>query len=265
MATATFGALTMTGSGATYQQAQADNFADLKKCVAKVVRGEGQSKYLEYAGDGILAGIDDINMRHLFQFASKRTSTSTPLALTSGVQAYPLSSNFFALREVQLVDASTLKPYRTLDFIPFEQLNELEQTQTKTGTPKYWTARNTYIDSSTVGGQILFYPVPDATAQSNYKYKIEDYVRVDRPSDDADIIGAPREISDVLCTYGQYHLLFILDGKDSTRWGHKLALYRDKLDAFKQSVDRTTRSGGFWIINYDRGPADDTKIDPLSD
>jgi len=264
MATPLFGALTMTGGGAAYQQPEVDAFGDLKKCVAKIVRGEGQAKYLEYAGDGILAGIDDINMRHLFTFASKRASTSTPLSLTSGTQVYPLAATFFAAREVQLVDSSTLKPYRVLDFIPFEQFNELEQSQTQTGIPRYWTTRNTFIDSASVGGQIMFYPVPDATAQSDYKYKIEDYVRVERPSDDSDVISAPRELSDVLCTYGQYHLLFILDGKDSTRWGHKLALYRDKLDAFKQSVDRTTRSGGMWIVNYDRGPSD-TAFDPLSD
>lgn len=265
MATPFFGALSMTGGGATYQQPEVDSFGDLKKCVAKVVRGEGQAKYLEYAGDGILAGIDDINMRHLFDFASKRASTSTPLTLTGGTQAYPLAANFFAAREVQLVYSADNKPYRRVDFVPWEQFNELEQAQTSTGIPEFWTTRNTFLDDSTIGGQILFYPIPDATAQSTYKYKIEDYVRVDRPADDSDVISAPRELSDVLCTYGQYHLLFILDGKDSTRWGHKLALYRDKLDAFKMSRERVTRHAGTWLINYDRGPDSNTATDPLSD
>ena len=247
-----FGPIALTATG----QPITPSFGDLKKCAAKVVRGESQAKYLALAADGILAAIDDINMRHVFDFGSRRESDYT---LVDGTQTRALETDFLAVRDVQLITASDSTAYATLEYLPWDQFNAMEMTQTLTGPPLYWTARNTWADQ-----EILLYPVPDSGAAADYTLRVEYYARVPLPAADGDVIAAPREIGDILCTYGQYHILFVLDNQNSTAWGHKLSLYRDKLRAFRASRERVPNQSGHWQLGYESEPGLGV-FDPLGD
>lgn len=237
------------------QQPQTDSFGTLKECVAKIVNGEDQQRILSLAGTGIKRGIDDINMRHVFDFGSKQASDAT---LTSGTSSYAVASDFFAIHEVQLINSDS-EVYRTLEYIPWGQFNVLEQNQDETGTPQYWTARNTFDDET-----IEVYPIPDDGAASDYTLRITYYERVERPSADTDIINAPRELSDVLCTYGEYYVLLVRE-RESGVWAHKLREYREKLNNFRRSRDRQPTAGLQWRIQRHGGSNynDIDDFDPL--
>lgn len=188
---------TLIVSGGSGVSSQTDSFGALKACAARDFGAEGQSYYLTLAGHGILKGIDATNMKRLFRFGSEQQAAA---ALTADDATYAIPSNTFAIQEVQLINSDG-KVARTLEYVPWGQFNSLEQTQTATGTPEFWTARNSFDD-----GVVNVYPVPDAQAAATYTIQITVYVRVSRPTLDSDVIAAPRELSDVLCAYAVYDM-----------------------------------------------------------
>jgi len=250
MSTSPLYLLQTTGSG----QPQVDSFGSLKTTVARVINGETQAAVKAEAGRGIQRGIDDINMRHLFDFASDSQSDAT---LTAGTATYALPNNFFAMREVQLVDTSS-EVWRTLDYVDWDHFNRLLAKQDKVGIPTHWTAPDPYGD-----GTIRVYPNPDAGAAADYTLRLVTYQRVAMITGDSDIIAAPRELSDVLCTYGEYHLLFWSDNRNQGAWGHKLQHYRDKLAAFKGSDGRHRNELKAWTMGYETN-SNAGVFDPLS-
>lgn len=238
-------ALVVSGSiviSAASGQPATDSFGTMKSCAAQVLNGENQQKILELAGKGILRGIDDINMRHVFRFGSKQ---ATDVNLSSGVAEYDLLTDFFAVHEVQLIDAGG-DPARTLQYIPWGQFNDLVHVQDGDGKPKYWTSRNTFDD-----GVISVYPVPGDKDAADYDLRVTYYERVERPSADSDIIAAPRELSDVLCTYAEYYILFVRDRANATAWGFKQREYERKLNMFMQMTEREPTEKLQWRVGVD--------------
>ena len=227
-------------------------FGELKECVASVVNGQNQPAIKELAGKWIIKGIDDINMRHLFRFGSK---ASADVPLVSGQRAYSLASDFFAVREVQLIESSEVA--RTLEYIPWGQFNQVEERQDRDGAPAWWTSKNSFDD-----GTIEVYPVPDDSAAAKYSLRITYFERIQAPSADSDVIDAPRELGDVLCTYGEYGVLFTRDRTNPAGWGHKWRQYKDKLNAFMRSTEREpTEVPQFRVMWVDSDP--NNEIAPL--
>lgn len=242
--------VTASGSG----QPSTSTFGELKTCAAKILGGESQSKILELAGDGILRGIDDLNMKHLFRFGSKQAADT---ALVSGTATVSLASDFFAVQEVQLINSSSVV-HSTLEYIPWGQFNTLEQKQSRTGTPVYWTSRNTFDD-----GTIQLYPTPDTSAASDYTVRVTYYERVERPSLDGDVIAAPRELSEVLCTYAEYHLLMLRARNNPYAIEAKRSEYERKRMQFVESTEREPTATLQWVMGYADGGAG-SQYDPLS-
>lgn len=239
-----------SGSG----QPATGTFGALKTSAAKILGGESQAKIKELAGDGILRGIDDLNMKHLFRFGSKQSADT---ALVSGTATYSLASDFFAVQEVQLIDTNS-KTHTTLEYIPWGQFNALEPQQTSTGRPIYWTSRNTFDD-----GTITLYPTPDASAAANYTYRITYYERIARPSLDDDIISAPRELQEILVTYAEYHLLMLRSRNNPYAIEAKWQEYERKRQQFVESTEREPSANLQWVMGVDVRSGD-SQYDPLS-
>ena len=252
MALAIQGAFVVQVASAT-AQATTDSFGTLKICAARCVKGTGQASVLEEAGEGIKRAIDDLNMRDLFTFGSE---TAADVDLTSGTATYSLAANFFAVRDVQLINSDADEAFQ-LEYVDWDEFNERESLQSKTGRPEIWTARNSFSDEN-----IRVYPEPDASAATDYDLRITYYKRIARPVNDSDVISAPRELSDLLCTYAEYYILFNRDGDRPHRWRHKLQHYSDKLDAFRYSVNRQPAATNQWSIAPEHGNLN-REFDPL--
>jgi hypothetical protein len=244
------GSLVIASSGT--QQPQVDTFGDLKSCVAKTLNSENQPKILSLAGDGINRAILWTNLNHKFRFGSKQSSDT---ALVDGTQAVSLASDFWAIQEVQLIDTDS-KVAATLEYLPWGQFNVLEQTQTATGQPVYWTSRNTFDDN-----QILLYPVPDATAAADYTVRVTYYERIQRPTSDSDIIDAPQELGLVLCTYAEGYVLFVRDRTNVAAWASKKREAKELLTTFMHSTEEEPTAGLQWRLHWVDEPV--TRYDPL--
>lgn len=190
------------------------------------------------------------------RFGSKQASDAT---ITASDGTYALAADFFAVHEVQLINSSS-EVDSTLEFIPWGQFNVLEQKQDADGKPHYWTARNSFDDET-----ITIYPTPDADAASDFTLRITYYERVQAPTADTDIVDAPKELGEVLCTYGEWYLLNLRQRNDPRAVERKYAEYRDKLKEFIQSVEREPTAGYQWRIHaiYDNDPYDYDDFDPL--
>lgn len=197
MALTTVGSLVVKIDTSSTTQLQMDTFKTLKECAADYVGGRPKSSVLEMAGRGILAGIDYMNADRLFDFATMQLADQT---LVEDQMTYSLPSDFFAVREVQLIDTNS-KVFSRLDYQRWGSLNQSEPKQTRTGTPDTWTSRDTFTE-----GQIIIYPAPSATAAADYKLRVTYYTRIERPSADSDVIAAPRELGQALCWYAKFFL-----------------------------------------------------------
>jgi len=234
---------------------QADNFGNLKKCVARFIGGESQSAVLDEAGRGIIRGIHDINMRHLFEFGSEKQSDA---ALVATDPTYALPNDVFGVREIQLIDSDSAV-YRTLDYLEWGDFNRRVAQQDDTGTPTIWTVQNSFDDL-----EVHVYPVPDASAAADYTLRIFNYTRIAAPSSDGDVIVAPIELNDVLCTYGEYHISMWDNKTNVAVWDHKLRHYKDKLMAFKGMDARHDNKEQGWGLAYSTGSMGRTdQFDPL--
>jgi hypothetical protein len=223
MALITLGGLTLEVEDSS-QQPQVEPFDQLAICCATIVNGSNNTKILDLARQLTLEAIDDVNMQHLFRFGRAQTTGTT---LVDGQSNYTLDADYFAMAEVQLEDSDG-NPYRTLEYIDWNQLNTLEEAQTATGAPQFWYSRNTFRDS-----EIHLYPVPDASAAADYTLRTTHYERVPKPSAGSDIIDAPVEMTDVVCTYCRALMLYHKHKRQTPLGDRFLALYEKKLKAFK--------------------------------
>ena len=234
------------------QQSQVDSFGSLKACAAKVLNGESQPKILSEAGDGIKRCLQDMAMRFPLRFGTKRAAD---VSLVDGTQAYALASDFMAMAEVQLIDADGNVSGR-LQYIPWDTLNKVVEEQTDTGVPTCWTTRNAFDDS-----EFLVYPTPNATA-ATYDLRVTYYQVVDTLVDDSDILDAPKRMGEVLCSYGEWHLLKNRRSNDKGAIDRAWGRYRDILNAFIRSLNREPDEELQWRIDYvDTGTRG---YDPLS-
>lgn len=239
----------------TYVQEYPRTLGALKTRIARTLGGTNSAQVLELAEEGILRGVDDMNMRHYFRFALESPVSS---ALVSGQTAYDVPAGTFNLADVQLYDTDG-KPYRTLRYLDWGAFNRAIQQQTTTGTPEIFSARNMFAD-----GEIQVYPIPDATAQADYSLRMTAYERIPKPTSDSSVIAAPVEIQDVLITYAEYYALSVRHREMPALWGHKLREYRDKLGAFMRMTEREPSEDLRWRMAWDNDPALDSRLDPLS-
>lgn len=249
MALATIGSLVVQVDTSSTSQPQVDTFAELKKCAADHVGGRNKSAVLEAAGRGIIEAIHRFNARNLCRFGSE---TQADANLVDGTNTVTLPNNFFAIRQVQLIDSEGVA--RRLDYIPWEQWNKQESRQNKEGTPRWWTSRNTFDD-----GNIILYPTPNAEAAADYDVRVTIFERIERPSSDSDIIDAPVELGPALCWYAGWKLLAIKKGagdrdtllarQEWEQW------FKDFLKSTNQEPDATEG----WYMEWDNTnyPPDD--------
>ena len=227
-----------------------DSFGAMKACVAKVLGGEGQPFYLDMAGDGILKGIDVVNMKRLFRFGSKQGSATTLIVDTD---TYSIPSGTFAIQEVQLIDAAG-KVTQTLEYVPWGQFNTLVEDQDQTGAPEFWTARNSYDTQ-----KVQIYPIPDDATND---IKITYYQRISRPSVDSDVIDAPRELSEVLCTYGEYYMLRLRNKDNPVIYMDAKRRFDEQLADYVNQTEREPTETLQWVLApYNPQP---NEFDPLS-
>lgn len=249
MALVLSGSLVISGSGT--QQPQVDTFGALKSCVARTLNGENQPKILELAGEGIKRAVTWVNLNGRFRFGSKQASDTS---LVAGTGSYSLAADFFAIHDVQLVNADG-DVHSSLEYADWGQFNRLEHTQTATGLPKYWTARNSFDD-----GTIQVYPTPDAGA-ADYDLRITYYERIQRPSADTDIIDAPQELGIVLCTYAESYVLFVRDRTNVASWASKKREAEELRRLFVNSTEEEPSANMRWRMDWDTNEG--TGIDPL--
>ena len=213
------------------QQPQVSTFGELKECAAKIIANNPQADDLALAGAGILDGINDINIRELFQFGRKSQTDTT---LVEGQSAYSLPSDFFAVSAVQLVSPSNNdEPGRSLEYIDWHKFQKGNWSQDSNGFPWMWTVKNGFDD-----GELLIWPKPDATAVSDWKLRITYYERIGQPTADGDIIDAPKELATVLCWYGKWWMVMHRKANDKGLMDRCYGQYRDKLDRFTGSIRR---------------------------
>lgn len=249
-------ALTVTSGlvvSAGTQQPQVDTFGELKVCVAATFQAENQPAILVLAGRGIQRAVDWVNMHHRMRFGSKQSSDA---ALVAGTDTVSLSADFFAVHEIQLIDADS-KVYSTLQYIPWGQWNDAIAKHNHEGEPLYWTSRNAFDDNA-----VQIYPVPDANAAAAYTTRLTYYERVTRPTADTDIIDAPRELGLVLCTYAEYYVAFARNREDPAAWGSKLREARKLLATFVNSVEDEPTAHLRFRLDWDRGSSSG-QFDPL--
>ena len=213
-------------------QPQVDSYGSLATCAAGIIDAN-QPAIVATARRGILRGIDDINMRGLFNFARKAASDTN---LVDGQSTYSLPSDFFAADVLQLINTDGDVEHK-LEHREWQRFNADYEKQDDTGRPKIWTSRSSFVD-----GNIIVYPEPDSSAATNWDLRLIYYRRIERPSGDEDIIVAPRELSHVLCLYGEYFVLERHDRNNEQKIQRKLAEYRGALGAFK-GVDNREPDG----------------------
>ena len=233
---------------------QTDSFGSMKACAAKVIGGENQAYYLTLAGEGILKGIDVVNMRNLFRFGSEQGSDAN---LVDDTASYAIPAGTFAIQEVQLINVDG-KVDRTLEYVPWGQFNTVEGRQTAEGAPEFWTARNSFDDQT-----IEVYPVPTTAEVAKYDIRITYYERIARPTLDSDVIDAPRELGEVLCTYAEYNLLRLRNKGNPTIYLERKKAFDEQLAQYVESTEREPTENLQWVL----GPMNyfsDRRYDPLS-
>lgn len=243
---------TLIVQSGTSNASTSDSFGSLKTQAARALGGENQSFILDLAGQGILKGIDVINMRHLFRFGSEQQADANLIADDA---TYTIPANTFAIQEVQLIDSNS-KVARTLEYVPWGQFNSLVPEQTADGVPEFWTARNAFDD-----GEISVYPVPDADAAADYDIRITVYARIARPTLDSDVIDAPRELSECLVTYAEYYLHRTRNKNTPYIIEEAKRRFNEQLAQFVHSTEREPTETLQWALGYVR---DSGQYDPLS-
>ena len=245
---------TLVVTSGTVGGTQTDAFGVLKACAAKVLGGENQPFYLNLAGEGILKGIDVVNMRNLFRFGSEQGSDAD---LVDGTSSYAIPAGTFAVQDVQLIDVQG-KVSRTLEYVPWGQFNNVEGKQSAEGAPEFWTARNSFDDQA-----IEVYPVPETRAAADFDIRITYYERIARPTLDSDVIDAPRELGECLCTYAEYYLLRLRNKDNPTIYLERKKAFDEQLAQFVESTEREPSENLQWVM----GPLSHHahhRFDPLS-
>ena len=231
----------MPGAASSTVQSKTDTFGDLKACVAKALGADESPIYLETAGNGILRAIDVINMDRLFNFTRVQ---ATATDLVDGDGTYALDSDFFKIDSVHILDSDS-KVKRKLEFLDWERFNREFQPQTATGGPRYWTSKNTLQDE-----EIQIYPVPNSD-DTDDDIQVTYFVALARPTWDGEQIEAPRQLSTLLCVYGEYFTLDVLVG-DKERISRKLAEFEFLFSRFRRQDRRNPDRAGFFSTPSDR-------------
>ncbi len=231
----------MPGASSSTLQSKTDTFGALKSCVAKALGAEESPTFLATAGDGILRAIDIINMDRLFTFTRV---VAADVALADGDGTYALTSTFFKIDSVQIIDADG-KVKRKLEFLDWEKFQREFQPQAATGSPRYWTSKNTLQDE-----EIVIYPTPNSEDTVD-TIRIYSFEAIARPTSDGEQIEAPRQLSTLLCVYGEYYTLDVLIG-DKERIGRKLAEFEFLFARFRRMDRRNPDRAGFFYTPSDR-------------
>lgn len=239
MALVLSGSLVISGSGT--QQPQVDTFGQLKECVAKTLNGANQPKILELAGTGIQRAVVWLNLNNRFRFGSKQ---ATDTSLVAGTGSYSLAADFFAVQDVQLIDADG-NVAAQLEYVDWGQFNRLEPAQAATGQPAYWTSRNAFDDNA-----IQVYPVPDS---ADHDLRVTYYERIQRPTADSDIIDAPQELGIVLCTYAESYVLFVRDRANVAAWASKKREAEELRRLLINSTEEEPSTNMQWRMGWDYG------------
>lgn len=167
--------------------------------VARIVGGEDENSVRAQALDCINRIIEQLNMYDLRSMKRSVTATS----FVSGQRHYSLPSAFKSASFFRVLYASDSRPYCDLKYRDDESLTHEFPTQTHTGVPVFYSLRNTFND-----GYISFYPVPDSSTVSAYKYSGEYYTRLGKLTDDqTTITDMQPEVDTVLVTGAQSMLL----------------------------------------------------------
>lgn len=216
---------------------QIDSVADLERRIATVVGGERDPDVLQNAFDAMRECVDDINVRYFFDF---QTEVTVDTAFVEDQIDYDLPNDIYAIRLVQLIKATgdtddgIVGPIR---YVPWEQHAFEERSQRVVGMPSRWSVRDIHNEH-----EILFYPIPIASAASDYKWRLTYLKRVDQLVRDPTVtVAAPRELGNTLVHYGRYYLLKLFHGEDANRWMHEWNRYRESLQNFKGAQQQTTR------------------------
>lgn len=226
----------------TYVPVYPRTLGNIKTRIARSFGGENNPKIRELAEEGVLRAVDDVNMRHYLRFGIQTPTTSS---LVSGTRTYDIPSDTFNIDDVQLLDSNG-DPVYTLEYLEWGAFNRRFEDQTQTGRPEFFSVRNWFVD-----GEIHVYPEPDDDAASTYTLRITAYKRLDRPTGDLSIIAAPREIQDVLITYGEYYVGSVRQRDNVAYWGHKERSYRSKLAAFIRMIEREPSQDLRFRLHFD--------------
>lgn len=226
-----------------------DSISDLKKRIARAVGGQEDNEVLQLSYDAIREVVDDINIRHHFDFT---TAVAADIDLVADTIEYTLPTDFFGMRSVQLVRATGGDDdgiVRNLEWWDWEQHNQFVEDQRSEGTPNRYTIRDAHTNA-----KIIVYPIPMASDATNYDIRITYLKPISVPADSPTVtISAPRQLTAVLLAYGRYHVIKMRYPEQDSRWKHEYGLYLDRLNAF--SGNQQENVGGSRIMRVDNaGP-----------
>lgn len=197
-----------------------DTLGNIAICGASIVNGEKLPNVVAKAKAGVLAGLDDFNLRGLFHY---RRVVATDIVLVDDQTNYSVPSDFYALHEVQLIKDN--KIVDMLTYMDTQEFNHTYQSQGLEGIPTIWHAASPFDSGVDV------YPIPKEA--TDYSLRINYYKRIDKPSTDDDIIIAPVELTSLLCWYSKEYVLMHLNAKDRGLRLDCQQKWKEMVDAFK--------------------------------
>jgi hypothetical protein len=185
----------VTSSGSGQTGVSAGN--GLVNQVAVVVGGENEAEVRSQA----LAAINRVRTRlnkRDWNFMRKQASAIT---LVDGTKTYTLPTAFKKPAFAILQDTSSNADW-TLRYANDAWFSHWNEDRETSGRPQWYTLRNHYDD-----GLIELYPIPDASAASDWTLLVDYYGRISNIQDTSTAIDLPEEVEDVLVLGGQYFLL----------------------------------------------------------
>src|SRR3990167_4619438 len=185
--------VTSSGSGQTGAGSGANKVTE----VARIVGGQDENSIRAQALSCINRVRMELNM-HDWRFMKTNASNIT---LINGTATYALPTNLKAVTYARLLDTNGKQDHE-LTYVPDDVFTHWMTDQEHTGQPLYYNASNVFGD-----GLVTLYPVPDASAVTNWTLDVEYFKRIPVITDDAWAIDVPEEVNLVLTAGGQMYLL----------------------------------------------------------
>lgn len=183
-----------SGSG----QPVVNSGAYLVSQVARIAGGESEPAIRAHALDCLNRIRTRLNKR---QWRWTKT-TQSGITLVLNTQTYTLASGFSRPSFARLVDTNS-KPYAALEYQDDAVFMRWNEPQQQTGEPRFYMLRNSFSD-----GLISLYPIPNASAATNFTMTVEYYARVPTITDDPSTISVlPEEVIDVFVLGGRAELM----------------------------------------------------------